>query len=71
MGWRGGGLTVLHVAMVTRHPMIPIMLLAYLFLDRLLLYNIHLSINSCVWFWHFLGKAIRLGQDEDERIGIG
>lgn len=62
---------MLHVAMVTRHPMIPIMLLAYLFLDRLLLYNIHLSINSCVWFWHFLGKAIRLGQDEDERIGIG
>lgn len=62
---------MLHVAMVTRHPMIPIMLLAYLFLDRLLLYNIHLSINSCVWFWHFLGKAVRLGQDEDERIGIG
>ena len=57
--------------MVTRHPMIPIMLLAFLFLDRLLLYNIHLSINSCVWFWHFLGKAIRLGQEEDERIGIG
>lgn len=62
---------MLHVAMVTRHPMIPIMLLAFLFLDRLLLYNIHLSINSCVWFWHFLGKAIRLGQEEDERIGIG
>lgn len=62
---------MLHVAMVTRHPMIPIMLLAFLFLDRLLLYNIHLSINSCVWFWHFLGKAVRLGQDEDERIGIG
>lgn len=30
-----------------------------------------LSINSCVWFWHFLEKAIRLGQDEDERIRIG
>lgn len=65
------GLTVLHAAMVTRHPMDSYNASGIPFLDRLLLYNIHLSINSCVWFWHFLGKAIRLGQDEDERIGIG
>ena len=71
MGWRGGGLTELCVAMVTRHPIVPIILLAFPFLDRPPLYSTDLPLHSCSWFWRFLGKAIGLGQDEDDRMGTG